>query len=127
MASITNVHIDARPEVWGDALEFINAPERGAGPRSKVIMGKPHDPEELIPEGMRKDLHHREYRHIQDHTTPGVEYQVHWIHGQFVDAGHARSTKRYSHYESWFLIVDDTGSFLDVPAALCSPSGKSGA
>ena len=115
------IHIDARPEVWSDAIEFLDAPERGRSPRSKIIGGKEHDPDELIPEGMRADLHHKDWGHIQDRTSPGKLYTAHWVHGQFVEASHSGAKRLHSHYESWFLVVDDGGHFLDIPAKICSP------
>ena len=115
------VKIDARPQVWGDSVQFLNAPERGSSPKSKVIGGKEHDPDELIPESIRHEMHHREWRQIQEHTSPGKEYDVLWVHGLFVDANHSRVLKQHAHFESWFLIVDDGGHFIDVPASLCTP------
>jgi hypothetical protein len=115
------VTVDARPVVWADTVEFIESPERGKSARSKIVSGKEHDPDELVPDSLRCAVRHREWRHIQDHTTPGKSYEVFWVHGQFVDVGHSGGKKRFAHYESWFLIVDDGGNFMDVPATICAP------
>jgi hypothetical protein len=116
------VTIDARPETWGDAREFLDAPERGRAPRSKVLNGVEHHPDELIPETKRSDMRHREWYHIQKVTTIDREYEVFWVHGNYVPASHSSTQKKYGHFESWFLVVDNTGHFLDVPANLCSPA-----
>ena len=116
------VTVDARPVVWAESIEFIDSPERGKSPRSKVVAGKEHDPDELVPDSLRGSYHHREWRHIQEHTTPGKTYEVFWVHGLYVDVGHAGPKKRFAHYDSWFLIVDDSGHFMDVPASICAPA-----
>jgi hypothetical protein len=116
------ITIDPRPETWGDAQEFFESPERGRAPRSKLVRGQERLPDELVPDGLRGELHHREWSFIQRRTTVAKNYTVYWVHGNFIPPSHGSTQKKYGHFDSWLLIVDDAGRFLDVPAAICSPA-----